>query len=285
MLRSWKEIAAHLKVSVRTAQRWKWEFGLPVHRMEGEHESGILAFPDEIEQWLKDRLGRIEGQTARADPEGPEVELEDVIITDQLWNRPSRPPAYEQEIQALRILVRTIAKEEPRDVIGTISQCALDLCKAESSGFSLLERDVEGKEIFRFVAVKGILQKFDGRTARRNFSPYAICIERNSPQLFRHPEKYYPYLQEAGPIMEILLVPAHSATGGTGTMWVVSHTEKRKFDREDIRIVESLAEIASTVVTAKSRAESPKNTERLKAKGKAAGSFLAFLPLLHSGLF
>ena len=61
VLKSWKEVAEYLKVSVRTAQRWKHEFGLPVHRMEGEHESGILAFPDEIEQWLTTRLKKAGG--------------------------------------------------------------------------------------------------------------------------------------------------------------------------------------------------------------------------------
>ena len=46
-LSSWKEIARHLKCSVRSARRWEDQQGLPVHRALG----GVFALRSELEAW------------------------------------------------------------------------------------------------------------------------------------------------------------------------------------------------------------------------------------------
>lgn len=54
-LDGWKEIAAHLTKSVKTAQRWEERYGLPVHRVaEGQGATGasVFAYKDELEEWL-----------------------------------------------------------------------------------------------------------------------------------------------------------------------------------------------------------------------------------------
>lgn len=51
-LTSWKEIAAHLRVSERTAQKWEADHGLPVRRTPGEH-GRVIAFADELDAWLR----------------------------------------------------------------------------------------------------------------------------------------------------------------------------------------------------------------------------------------
>ncbi len=62
LLTSWKEIATHLGKSVRTAQRWERELGLPVRR-PGQHPSGIvLADPAELDSWLKQNFLLTENQ-------------------------------------------------------------------------------------------------------------------------------------------------------------------------------------------------------------------------------
>jgi len=48
-LSSWKEIAAHLGVSVRTAQMWEKDRGLPVRRLPGGNR--VLAFTHELQDW------------------------------------------------------------------------------------------------------------------------------------------------------------------------------------------------------------------------------------------
>lgn len=49
-LTSWKEIAEHLRVAVRTAQTWEREKGLPVRRMPGER-GRVSADPAELSRW------------------------------------------------------------------------------------------------------------------------------------------------------------------------------------------------------------------------------------------
>ncbi|MBE0657536.1 MAG: hypothetical protein IH602_07585 [Bryobacteraceae bacterium] len=50
--RSWKAIAGHFGVSVRTVQHWELDRGLPVHRMPGER-GRIYAFIDELDAWSR----------------------------------------------------------------------------------------------------------------------------------------------------------------------------------------------------------------------------------------
>jgi hypothetical protein len=52
VLHTWKDIAEYLGGGVRTAQRWEHDLGLPVHRPHQRERSTVLAFPEEINQWL-----------------------------------------------------------------------------------------------------------------------------------------------------------------------------------------------------------------------------------------
>jgi hypothetical protein len=54
-LASWKEIASYLGVSIRTAQMWERERGLPVRRLPGSHGRVIAATAD-LEAWRYSRL-------------------------------------------------------------------------------------------------------------------------------------------------------------------------------------------------------------------------------------
>jgi excisionase family DNA binding protein len=51
-LTSWKEVAAYLGVSVRTAQKWEHERGLPVRRLPGGRGM-VLVSVAEIEAWMR----------------------------------------------------------------------------------------------------------------------------------------------------------------------------------------------------------------------------------------
>src|ERR1035441_6598901 len=50
VLQSWKEIAAYLGVSVRSAQRWE-TCGLPIHRQGTGTKARTFAYADELERW------------------------------------------------------------------------------------------------------------------------------------------------------------------------------------------------------------------------------------------
>ncbi len=54
-LDSWKEIAAHLGVSVRTAQRWAEAENLPARRHRDGPRGSVFAYRSEVESWLASR--------------------------------------------------------------------------------------------------------------------------------------------------------------------------------------------------------------------------------------
>lgn len=54
-LDTWKEIAAHLRRSVRTVQRWELEEGMPVHRHRHDKQGSIYAFKSDLDDWWRTR--------------------------------------------------------------------------------------------------------------------------------------------------------------------------------------------------------------------------------------
>src|SRR5215467_1681353 len=54
VLSGWKEIADHLHLTVRTAQRWE-RLGLPVHRVSDSSCSPVVTTTDELELWMRSR--------------------------------------------------------------------------------------------------------------------------------------------------------------------------------------------------------------------------------------
>jgi PAS domain S-box-containing protein len=255
ILKSWKDIAAYLEVAVSTARRWERDFELPVRRAGGKRGSAIVALPREIDDWLKTHLFvKDRGTTVlNAFPDSPpdsSKQPEEIIITDLLWNRPSRPPDLNRELEAFRMLGREMLVQNPSDVLNSLVGHAISLCKAESAGISLLEKKKDGKEAFRWVAATGTMESFVGSTFPRDFSPSGICLERNCAQLFSHPERYFTYLNRVLPMAELLLIPFYRDNEGLGTLWVICHDTQRKFDREDVRILSSLADFTAATLFA-----------------------------------
>ena len=58
ILNSWKEIAQYVGRGVRTLQRWERELGFPVRRPRSHQRSAVIAFPAEVDAWLKDAQTR-----------------------------------------------------------------------------------------------------------------------------------------------------------------------------------------------------------------------------------
>lgn len=78
-LDSWKEIAAYLRRSVLTAQRWEKSEGLPVHRHTHERQASVYAFRSELDQWRRDR----EVAALATDPM-PGLDAEDLVGQQRL---------------------------------------------------------------------------------------------------------------------------------------------------------------------------------------------------------
>src|SRR5712664_2533036 len=65
-LDSWKEIASHLKRTVRTVQRWEKHEGLPVHRHLHQQANSVYAHRSELDEWWNHEPRCLEIERLRA---------------------------------------------------------------------------------------------------------------------------------------------------------------------------------------------------------------------------
>jgi len=167
--------------------------------------------------------------------------LDSVIITDQLDLRPERTPDLAGENRALVSLVREL-KNSPHDVLSRLAETALDLCQANSAGISLLE---ETRRTFTWAAIAGQWTSHTGGHVPKESSPSGLVLERNRPVLFCHPERHFQQLARLSPPPEEVLALPFFVHGVTqGTLWVVSHDARCRFDNQHVRILRNLADIA-----------------------------------------
>src|SRR5215467_67023 len=174
-------------------------------------------------------------------PDGA-VSLESILRTEELHRRPWRPPDHEKENSALGALVSALV-DSPRTILQTLADKVLEVLDADSAGLSLLTKD---EKRFYWAAIAGAWQPHIGGGTPRDFGPCGDVLDRNVPMLFTHWERRYPYLRPATPLAEEgLLVPFYVNGKAVGTIWAIAHTDHRKFDAEDLRLLESMGRFAS----------------------------------------
>ena len=178
----------------------------------------------------------------------PSVSLDDILITAALAQRVPRTPDFQAENQALHTVARQLA-EQSQAVLKTLVTVAKDLCQAGTAGVSLLEVTPDGEEVFRWSALAGALAGYEGGATPRNFSPCGTCLDRQAPQLYSYPERYFTYFQQAKPVItEGLVIPLVAGDRPLGALWIVSHDEARQFDLEDVRLMTSLADFTAAAL-------------------------------------
>lgn len=172
----------------------------------------------------------------------PAAALESVVRTEELFNRPSRPPDHKVESAALLALASSLA-DSPRTILQTLADKVLEVLQIGSAGLSLLTRD---EKRFYWAAIAGAWRSHIGGSTPRNFGPCGDVLDQNHWMLFTHWERRYPYLMAAPLADEGLLVPFYVNDKAVGTIWAVAHDPDRKFDAEDLRLLESMSRFAST---------------------------------------
>jgi PAS domain S-box-containing protein len=175
-------------------------------------------------------------------PEGA-APIESIVCTEELHLRPQRPPDFEKESRALVALV-TALSDSASTIFQTLAETILDVTQCDSAGLSLLTPD--GGKRFYWPAIAGLWAPHVGGGTPRNFSPCGDVLDRNCAILFRHFERRYRYLMQVTPAAEeCLLIPFYVRGKAVGTIWVIMHTDRRKFDAEDERIMGALGQFAS----------------------------------------
>jgi TolB-like protein/Tfp pilus assembly protein PilF len=73
-LDSWKDIAAYLKRSVPTVQRWERDEALPVHRHQHRKQGSVYAYRPELDAWWRERRARLDTGNRPEEPAPASVE-------------------------------------------------------------------------------------------------------------------------------------------------------------------------------------------------------------------
>ena len=175
-------------------------------------------------------------------PEGA-APLESILCTEELHRRPPRPPDYETENRALVALASAMV-DPNSNILQTFADTILHATQCDSAGLSLLTKD--GGKRFYWPAIAGAWGPHAGGGTPRNFGPCGDVLDRNCTLLFRHFEQRYPYLQPVTPAAEeCLLVPFYVGGKAVGTLWAIMHSDRRRFDSEDDRLMNALGQFAS----------------------------------------
>jgi PAS domain S-box-containing protein len=183
--------------------------------------------------------GHAEGSTFLGVP----VSLESILCTDELDRRPSRAHDFEAENRALVALAQALA-DSPRSIFQTLADTILDVLRSDSAGISLLTED---EKRFYWPAIAGVWKPHIGGGTPRDFGPCGDVLDRNMPLMFRHVERRYEYfLPVTPPVEECLLVPFYVQAKAVGTIWAIAHSERRKFDAEDMRQLVSLGRFTAS---------------------------------------
>jgi len=165
--------------------------------------------------------------------------FEEVDIRSELYARSQRTPDYAAEHRAITVLAAEMTAN-PRNMLQKLVETAIHLCRADTAGISVLEGDV-----FRWEAMAGVFAAYRGSTMPRDASPCGVCIDQNATQLMHLPDRCFPALLTEPRFVEAMLMPFHDHGKAVGTVWIVANNFERKFDREDERVMCTLAHLAS----------------------------------------
>jgi len=172
-----------------------------------------------------------------------------ILVTQELATRPSRPPDHAPESRALRALALGLARS-PAEALDALMGEAVESgggASVAGAGVSLLERDDTGRELFRWVAVAGRVADQAGRVLPRDASFCGVCFDANEPVLLRMPPRQSGRPVATGDLVELLVVPLVVGEAPIGCVWIAHYDESRPFDREDLRLLQSLAYAAASI--------------------------------------
>jgi two-component sensor histidine kinase len=160
-----------------------------------------------------------------------------------------------------------ILADDPDRALRRFLKLALRLCKARSSGLSLLKRSAAGLEIIRWEAISGVLAAHEGKEVPRDQSPCGACLDIGKTTLLPAKASASAALQAVSPsINEVLIVPLYDdVRRPLGTLWLTRHGSAAHFSSTDARTAEHLgAPLAKAVQLFE------KNNEQRKAQALLA---------------
>ncbi len=168
----------------------------------------------------------------------------------ELGTRPLREANHIAELHSFRRLARDLATD-PSRIMETLCDVVLEQCNVGSAGISVVETDQSGASRLRWPAISGEWAHHKNRTWILSESPCGVCMDLNATVLVQDMHTRFPAHAATTPhVNEILLTPFHEGGCPVGTLWALSHDEKRLFDQEDQRLLLTFSDFASVAFQA-----------------------------------
>jgi len=196
-----------------------------------------------------------------------ESRTNDLFLREQAIRRPVRATRLELEIESLHRLMRGLSKDLCERLKDTV-EAACELCDADCAGITLVDRLQDGTELLRWIAAAGPIREVVGQTMSLDRNLKSVLKEQK-PRLICRPHRLFPHIAESWDIAEALLIP-WAGEKTAGVLWVLTRTDSKRLDAEDVRMLKSLAAFADSAI-AKDAVESCRlDKERVGAAAKVA---------------
>jgi hypothetical protein len=197
------------------------------------------------------------------------LSVDDVLINARLNRRSVHPQPAGLEIQALRGLAQKFSNGSSQLMQATVD-AVCTLCRADSAGITVATTLPDGSEGLQWIATAGRIGDLGLQALPRHYSPCGTVLDRHAPQLFSLPGRFFTYIEESWNVIELLLVPWEVADHVRGTLWAVMQNRRRKFDREDLRILQTLVVFAGAAVSRNEMEDSRLTRENIASAARVA---------------
>jgi hypothetical protein len=193
--------------------------------------------------------------------------INDLSSEAQAIRRPVQGTRHELEIASLHRLMRGLSKNLCETLKDTV-EAACEVCAVRCAGITLLERLPDGSERLRWMAAVGPLREVVGQILPLD-RDLTQTLKQRTPRVVCRPHRLFAQIPEGWDIAEALLLP-WSGERSSGILWVLTRSDERRLDADDIRMLKDLAAFARSVI-AKDVVESGRLVEeRVGAAAKMA---------------
>ncbi len=151
------------------------------------------------------------------------------------------------EMKGLQRLARAFV-EQPENLLQQLVETAIDICGAQSAGISIQKTDDNGEIFYHWIATAGQYAGFLNAILPPFPSACSVCIERNSPQVFRVTKLFFEIMGIDAPVVTDGILMPWQVDDTHGTIWIMAHEEHRTFDSADSSILASLSDFAAMAV-------------------------------------